>query len=892
MGEWDIYCAICSGPLRGVRFTSGRASSPSSSPNSPSANQDGDDKAYDPSIVRKKETRWLEHIMVLAFYHNVPGLRRTYLATQGNYLGYEDVEAEENLPEREDVLTGYENSFECYRNGATHGSEKDPAYPFHVQCFKLLRGCWGGHPPEDLHHYPGSALLESSDAGDVTSDHEAEEEESESEIEEIDWSEQHPVDTDVLYEVMRELDDGTHLKVDYGKIWRTLNHHQFWESRAGEEVLVADPGMVDGVIDRIRTLVNEHFTLPGHSDYDLTGRVRRDPFKNLPVELLTSISWYLNDMDDIVNFGKASWYATLFLRGASNGFWREMLRLHTHWFAELQECLKMHPNVKVINTRALYLWVNSGTRPTRNLPRGHGLIRVANRRRIWKVCEDLADRCKRKIRALELEQGDEEQTEFEEFLQENSHSTYMPVVSHDEQTKMHGGVQAQWWIHDWEETYEKQQFVEVFFHPLSGFVAGISVSSQESEEKPSISERVRQTMGYRLGDPETGVIPIGDWVCGIILHIATIRNPLPPDARYRRVEPDFLMSPKGLTILLLRGAELHFGETSQGHPQKVLVTRPGHWSAQIVGIMGQLNVRPPDEENLVVFSRIGLVRAYEEDMEDAGRVLMETWINEPSDLDYGRDNLLWKKDYADVLGQPIWNHPKLRFHGYDKGSFYSYNDLGIVRTADKPTRQDLIPQEAFIWAKDEEEAKQLCRVSIYTKAVDKYTTDFPKDEVKKVYGITGFEAVYLSGERRIAGKIYDGPWVKQVEQRPGYGRDVALWSVSGEEPELLRSDLDIDGAGGEVISSIACMSPADRNRFPGVLEVRFSWSSLLARISLVTNVGLHQLHTNEGKVGLCVLADDLNFESSFIPEGSDFLVGMLLTFTDQLRVIAAITLTQ
>ena len=223
MGEWDVYCAICGGPLRAVRFASRQASPPSSSPKSTYANRDFDDNAYDPSVVREKETEWLGDIMVLAFYYDAPRLKRTYLTHGNEYLGYQEVEADEgSLPRRDDALRWYDHpceicTFSCYRNGATHGIEQDPAYPFHRQCFKLLRRCWGGHPlRDDLHHsHPESELLESSEAKDEASDLETDGEDFVSEPDEDSRPEKHLADTDVLYEVMRELDEGTHLKVDY-----------------------------------------------------------------------------------------------------------------------------------------------------------------------------------------------------------------------------------------------------------------------------------------------------------------------------------------------------------------------------------------------------------------------------------------------------------------------------------------------------------------------------------------------------------------------------------------------------------------------------------------------------------------------------------------------------
>ncbi|KAK3984676.1 hypothetical protein QBC44DRAFT_374920 [Cladorrhinum sp. PSN332] len=193
---------------------------------------------------------------------------------------------------------------------------------------------------------------------------------------------------------------------------------QYWHCRAGEEVSIADPGEVNGLDQYIRNLMiaSGYFQLPEPPALDLGHQVQQDPFRKLPVEILTEIAWHLENMEDLVNLGKTSWYANLFLRGASNIFWKDMMILQTEWFPELRDCVIRHRDLSKVNMKGAYLWTNTNTRAARNTQRREGLIGIANRRRIFKVCCDLVARCQRKRLAEKLARGDEPPTGFESSL--------------------------------------------------------------------------------------------------------------------------------------------------------------------------------------------------------------------------------------------------------------------------------------------------------------------------------------------------------------------------------------------------------------------------------------------------------------------------------------------
>lgn len=364
--------------------------------------------------------------------------------------------------------------------------------------------------------------------------------------------------------------------------------------------------------------------------------------------------------------------------------------------------------------------------------------------------------------AADLGYRNEASTEFEEFLWFNAHSPYIPIITDDLEDLMYGGVQRQFLVRNWEETYQKAQWVEIFFHPISKFLSGIAVSLMEAaNEVPDDNERRLQTLGSRRGDPKTGLIPKDDWICGFILHIGTEKHPGPQYLLACQLQ-ETLTSPNGVAILCNSGLKLKFGETTNGHPLKVLLCRPGTWKSQAVGIMAQMDLTVPGYDNLTTFTRLGLVRVYDDDMED--RHCMDSWINEPRNDDCTLDTLLWKEDYSQILGVPIWNHSVLEFHAYDGWSFGRHNELGVLgKDAARRARQDLVVQEALFWAIDKDDAKKLTRLSIYSRLTDDSGNYANEENWKRKYAICGFEVQVVSGEKRTVGKTPNGPWTQVIE---------------------------------------------------------------------------------------------------------------------------------
>jgi hypothetical protein len=128
---------------------------------------------------------------------------------------------------------------------------------------------------------------------------------------------------------------------------------------------------------------------------DLGNKVVKDPFGNIPYDVTYLILQYLSG-DSIMAFSRASW--TILTRTRNNSFWKKRLSEDMAWFWELQEYLE-HSQHRVRNFKALYLWLDKRTQPLYGLT--GAFMGIANRRRIWGPCAELARRYHRKLHGLQ-----------------------------------------------------------------------------------------------------------------------------------------------------------------------------------------------------------------------------------------------------------------------------------------------------------------------------------------------------------------------------------------------------------------------------------------------------------------------------------------------------------
>lgn len=140
-------------------------------------------------------------------------------------------------------------------------------------------------------------------------------------------------------------------------------------------------------------------------------------------------------------------------------------------------------------------------------------------------------------------------------------------------------------------------------------------------------------------------------------------------------------------------------------------------------------------------------------------------------------NLLWKQDLNGVLGMPIWDYPNLTF---TRCRPYATSDV---------LPNDIIPCEGLIWATNGKELRQMRGISGSLKPGGDYT----------------------NGEQSEHDHwILSGLSVRIAQESGSESRHIGIQSEdAGNEGHQQgeSSDLNIDGAGGERITSI--MLPAE-----------------------------------------------------------------------------------
>ncbi|KAI9375090.1 hypothetical protein BJX61DRAFT_495256 [Aspergillus egyptiacus] len=359
MGSFTIYCAGCAGPFTrpSLGSTSQRAlarrarriqrtlnpghydgevdedGTEEEEGEKASQTTDEDDSeidedwSYNPEILTEDHFNWLEYLICLGFNE------RAFISGPGEYIEQGRITAvqgdDSNCPEGE-------NSFSCYTDGGT------PAvFPFHPECFDILT----------------MVITGSRDAG--------------------------LLDKDTLYRALVGISEGRYLDVDYGPI---SGNAQFWESIPGEEFSVRDPLDIPDMKEFLHDELLSNSFKVATSNLDFQRKVVKDPLSALPYDILHLISCYLPGAA-VLSLMTAS-LPVFMATSRHNGFWKLRIQRDMPWFWELRELITQcdYPD---LDFKGLYLWLDKMTTPRFGIE--DMLTGIANRRRIWGVCEKIRD---------------------------------------------------------------------------------------------------------------------------------------------------------------------------------------------------------------------------------------------------------------------------------------------------------------------------------------------------------------------------------------------------------------------------------------------------------------------------------------------------------------------
>ncbi|KAK0634029.1 hypothetical protein B0T14DRAFT_508253 [Immersiella caudata] len=399
MGSWDLYCAICGGPTSGAEVSSkprsarflrrrareaeirkaqnipqthpvsipsdtetmeeyearkaagGLSSGSEDSSDDDDADDDADENdgdsmctedemyTYDPTIVTAEEVAWTEGIRVLGQNPDgscfVSGIGRTQ--DYGRVLvPFNDTPTNANGVAGQDLVAYWDID------------DGPVVFPFHPCCYEILACCIiGGRDTARL-------------------------------------------DKERLFGVMKELTTEfcPRLELDYGDPCPEME--QYWCSHPGEEIFVAEPKEQDNLRAHMRSiLAGEKFQLrvldEQHSEVKAANRVSSDVFRNLPYDVIYAIAELL-PASSLVAFSQASRTLHALLTGKAP-LWKRGISQELPWFYELIRLLQ-EPEVGAgLNFSMVLDWAQKVTKP--RLAMQGPFLPVANRRRIWGVCEQL-----------------------------------------------------------------------------------------------------------------------------------------------------------------------------------------------------------------------------------------------------------------------------------------------------------------------------------------------------------------------------------------------------------------------------------------------------------------------------------------------------------------------
>ena len=378
MGRWHFYCALCGGTFTGCHISEQPHSARKKSGNDESEIEHGSNReqdydsnaiehSYDPDVITEQEAEWTLNLQCLGWNTNYwtstsPQTFLSGIGTSDDY-GYVDV------PDGGDPNFPHDNSISAYYTF----TDSETAYPFHPKCLDIFLML--------VAHKSGTGATHLSVDGS--------------------WVPQSlEFDHDTMLTILHEQDGESlyRLEIHYGN--PDPPHDQYWEDIPGEEILIADPTrnneLVTGMILDAWHHADCRLPLVYNGNPLAQQQTENEIFSTLPFELLLGIVEEL-EFSDLASLLNASPHVHRAMDG-HHYFWLRHLRESMPWFFEMHEFLADRTDGYGITSsktdelrgkslRPFFIWANCITTSRRG-KRGP-FMGVANRRRIWGVCEQL-----------------------------------------------------------------------------------------------------------------------------------------------------------------------------------------------------------------------------------------------------------------------------------------------------------------------------------------------------------------------------------------------------------------------------------------------------------------------------------------------------------------------
>ncbi|KAB8230366.1 uncharacterized protein BDW43DRAFT_302469 [Aspergillus alliaceus] len=195
----------------------------------------------------------------------------------------------------------------------------------------------------------------------------------------------HKIDLELLYHTMVEMirADGKALDLDYG-VDVIREQEDYWKCIPGAEYCVTQSAINSKLVGYIEDVASYcEFDCPFPNPNRQT-RVRHDPFSRLPVKIVHSICSYLSG-DSMKALLQASFEVSVATH--YNSFWKLFIKSDMPWFWEVHRLVKYNKLPGYLNYKGFYLWLDHVSTP--KFGKADNFLGVANRRRIWGLCQEV-----------------------------------------------------------------------------------------------------------------------------------------------------------------------------------------------------------------------------------------------------------------------------------------------------------------------------------------------------------------------------------------------------------------------------------------------------------------------------------------------------------------------
>ncbi|KAJ4351210.1 uncharacterized protein N0V89_006549 [Didymosphaeria variabile] len=580
------------------------------------------------------------------------------------------------------------------------------------------------------------------------------------------------IDRDVLYTLFAQnnLDYARVLSLDYGQM---DGPEQVWTSVQGEEYVVSDPGYKEDFPEVIQNLVHKKLFIKNAGSLDLACKVQSDPLRALPYDVLYEIFTHLS-FKDSTSLMQSSWHVFASTRHGS--FWKQMLRLHLlPWFWEASAIVSGSSTTEGLDAKDLFLWIEAATRPRFGIE--GPLMSIANRRRIWNVCQQLAPQYAEEVQPVGQAEPDDAEAQA---ILDRAKCFHMPVVVYPIPKEIRT-VSTQF-IRSWSEVSYRSSVLDTYWGP-KGTLVGISITFSGT------SPRIFGSAEGTLGNPMR--IPPNAWIREINVCIDDVNMfSRVPDRDHVKTaldnKPYGVACIRSLTVTLTdkttKCVRTPDRPTSNRRPVIVLS------GLNLVGLTGQ--VAESGE-----ICRLGLLQA---------SIPGEEPAKSPSYSE--AQQLLWNKSaqtlYCDCENgwNNIWTHPSLKIRSIGaQGS-----STGQLRSFTGDITSDMTPWHVGIWAPDASQKSLLKRISCFQPTGGMASNG---KETWAIPHIVGFAVDNTSGNRRLlAGSGGPEPvqcpdWQEMTNPR----RNLVVWIQGTTLKSFDEKSMEhflIDGPGGEIVTEV------------------------------------------------------------------------------------------